>query len=112
MTTGGLADDVLERAGGKNVFADLSGQFAPVSAEQIVARNPQAIIVDDFTATAKGRKDAIAFLNRTFPTVDAVRNGRFLVIDAARTGARGSTRPVEGVTEIARFLHPSTSRSR
>ncbi|MFD4276779.1 ABC transporter substrate-binding protein [Streptomyces cyaneofuscatus] len=112
VTTGGLADDVLERAGGKNVFADLPGQFAPVSAEQIVARNPQAIIVDDFTATTKGRKDAIAFLKRTFPTVDAVKKGRFLVIDAAKTGARGSTRPVEGVTEIARFLHPSTSGTR
>ncbi|MBV7243615.1 ABC transporter substrate-binding protein [Streptomyces sp. MW-W600-10] len=111
VTTGGLANDVLERAGGQNVFADLPGQFAPVSAEQIVARNPRAIIVDNFTATTKGRNDAVAFLNRTFPTVDAVKEGRVLVIDAAKTGARGSTRPVAGVTEIASFLHPSTSRS-
>ncbi|MFE2293884.1 ABC transporter substrate-binding protein [Streptomyces sp. NPDC059452] len=107
VTSGGLSDDVLERAGGTNVFADLPGQFAPVSPEQIVARNPRAIIVDNFTATAKGRDDAMEFLNRTFPTVDAVKEGRVLVIDAAKTGARGSTRPVEGVTEIARFLHPS-----
>ncbi|MFB8217129.1 ABC transporter substrate-binding protein [Streptomyces anulatus] len=111
VTTGGLSNDVLERAGGTNVFADLPGQFAPVSPEQIVARDPRAIIVDDFEATTTGRNDAIAFLKRTFPTVDAVRNQRFLVIDAARTGARGSTRPVEGVAEIARFLHPNTSPS-
>ncbi|MFD3643829.1 ABC transporter substrate-binding protein [Streptomyces griseus] len=110
VTSGGLSDDVLERAGGTNVFADLPGQFAPVDPEQIVARDPRAIVVDDFTATATGRRDAIAFLKRTFPTVDAVRNQRILVIDAAKTGARGSTRPVEGVAEIARFLHPNTSR--
>ncbi|WP_411080217.1 ABC transporter substrate-binding protein [Streptomyces sp. cmx-18-6] len=111
VTSGGLANDVLQRAGGTNVFADLPGQFAPVSPEQIVARDPEAIVVDDFTATKAGRDDAIAFLNRTFPTVDAVEKRRVLVIDAARTGARGSTRPVQGVTEIARFLHPSTFRS-
>ncbi|WP_218005702.1 ABC transporter substrate-binding protein [Actinomadura hibisca] len=111
VTSGGLANDVLERAGGTNVFADLPGQFAPVSPEQVVARDPQAIIVDDFTATAAGRNDATAFLNRTFPTVEAVAKRRILVIDAAKTGARGSTRPVAGVTEIARFLHPNTSHS-
>ncbi|MGA6169175.1 ABC transporter substrate-binding protein [Streptomyces sp. NPDC012600] len=111
VTSGGLSNDVLQRAGGKNVFADLPGQFAPVSPEQVVARNPRAIIVDNFTATTKGRNEAVAFLNRTFPTVDAVKEGRVLVIDAAKTGARGSTRPVEGVTEIARFLHPGAFRT-
>lgn len=111
VTSGGLSNDVLERAGGTNVFADLPGQFAPVSPEQIIARDPQAIIVDNFTATTAGRNDATAFLNRTFPTLDAVKKRRILVIDAAKTGARGSTRPVKGVTEIARFLHPGTSRS-
>ncbi|NEE37512.1 ABC transporter substrate-binding protein, partial [Streptomyces sp. SID7982] len=64
-----------------------------------------------FTATTTGENEAIAYLNRTFPTVEAVKKQRVLVIDAAKSGARGSTRPVEGVAEIARFLHPSMSRS-
>lgn len=112
VTSGGLSDDVIERAGGTNVFADLPGQFAPVSPEQIVERDPQSIIVDNFTATTTGENEAIAYLNRTFPTVEAVKKQRVLVIDAAKSGARGSTRPVEGVAELARFLHPSLSRSR
>ncbi|WP_257133561.1 ABC transporter substrate-binding protein [Streptomyces sp. f51] len=111
VTSGGLSDDVIERAGGTNVFADLPGQFAPVSPEQIIERDPQSVIVDNFTATTTGENEAIAYLNRTFPTVEAVKKQRVLVIDAAKSGARGSTRPVEGVAEIARFLHPSTSRS-
>ncbi len=111
MTSGGLSDDVIERAGGTNVFADLPGQFAPVSPEKIVARDPQSIIVDNFTATAAGEKEAMAYLKRTFPTVEAVKKQRVLVIDAAKSGARGSTRPVEGVAEIAGFLHPNTSLS-
>ncbi|MFD0425230.1 ABC transporter substrate-binding protein [Streptomyces parvus] len=111
VTSGGLSNDVIERAGGTNVFADLPGQFAPVSPEQIVARDPQSIIVDNFTATTAGENEAMAYLKRTFPTVEAVKKQRVLVIDAAKSGARGSTRPVEGVAEIARFLHPSTSSS-
>ncbi|MCQ1580747.1 ABC transporter substrate-binding protein [Streptomyces parvus] len=111
VTSGGLSDDVIERAGGTNVFADLPGQFAPVSPEQIVARDPQSIIVDNFTATAAGENEAMAYLKRTFPTVEAVKKQRVLVIDAAKSGARGSTRPVEGVAEIAGFLHPNTSLS-
>ncbi|MGW7531639.1 ABC transporter substrate-binding protein [Amycolatopsis sp. NPDC054798] len=107
VTSGGLANDVLDRAGGTNLFADQPGQFAPISAEQIVARNPQTIVVDDFTASERGRADAISFLERTFPIVDAVKQHRVLVIDAAKTGAHGSIRPVEGVEEVARFLHPS-----
>jgi iron complex transport system substrate-binding protein len=112
VTSGGLANDVIGRAGGTNLFAGLPGQFAPISAEQIIARNPQAIIVDDFTASAHGRREAIAFVTRTFPTTDAVKQRRILVIDAAKTGARGSTRPVDGVVEIARFLHPSAFGTR
>ncbi|MFD5556464.1 ABC transporter substrate-binding protein [Streptomyces sp. NPDC127068] len=111
VTSGGLSHDVLKRAGGTNVFADLPGQFAPISAEQIIARNPGAIIVDDFTASAEGQKESIAFLKRTFPHTDAVKKGRILAIDSAKTGARGSTRPVDGVVDVARFLHPSAFRS-
>ncbi|MEU6485854.1 ABC transporter substrate-binding protein [Streptomyces sp. NPDC046887] len=111
VTSGGLSHDVLTRAGGTNVFADLPGQFAPVSPEQIVARNPQAIVIDNFTATTDGRNEALAYLNKTFPTVEAIKKKRILAIDAAKTGARGSTRPVQGVTEIAGFLHPGTTRS-
>ncbi|MBH0780851.1 hypothetical protein [Nocardia bovistercoris] len=48
-------------------------------------------------SAASGRVDALAFLNSTFRTVDAVRQVRVLIIDAARTGARGSTRVVSGV---------------
>ncbi|ALG09546.1 hypothetical protein AOZ06_23935 [Kibdelosporangium phytohabitans] len=98
---------MLERAGGRNLFAELPGQFTPISPEQIIARNPQAITTDDFTAPPDGQRDPIAHLTRTFPTTDAVNQQRTLAIDAARTGARGSTRPVDGIVEIARFLHPS-----
>lgn len=112
VTAGGLADDVIGRAGGRNLFAGLSGQFAPISSEQVVARNPQAIVIDDFTGSARARRDARAFVTTTFATTDAVKQRRILVIDAARTGARGSTRPIDGVVEIARFLHPGAFGAR
>ncbi|SDI37954.1 iron complex transport system substrate-binding protein [Sinosporangium album] len=111
VTSGGYGTDVIERAGGTNLFADLPGQYAPISPEQIIARNPQAIIAVDYTASPAGQRELIEFLTQKFPTTDAVKNRRLLAIDAAKTGARGSTRPVDGVVEIARFLHPTAFRS-
>lgn len=106
-TAGGISHDVINRAGGQNILGDLPGMFAPISFEQIIGRNPPFVIIDDFTASERGRTEAIAFMRQRFPSIEAVKRNRVLVIDAAKTGARGSTRPVDGVVEIARYLHPS-----
>ncbi|OLT16994.1 ABC transporter substrate-binding protein [Pseudonocardia sp. CNS-139] len=47
MTQGGqsLANGIIALAGGENVAQDAAGDFASLNAEQVVARDPQAIVV-------------------------------------------------------------------
>ncbi|MGQ0772808.1 MAG: ABC transporter substrate-binding protein [Pseudonocardiales bacterium] len=74
-----LVDDLLTRAGATNVFPEVTG-FGEVSWEELVKRNPDAIIIEDqaFAPAA----DAIAFLTGYAPIqqVTAVKERRFIVV--------------------------------
>lgn len=50
MTVGGtgIGNEVIERAGGTNIFEDQEGNFADVSWEQVIQRNPETIIILDY----------------------------------------------------------------
>lgn len=94
----------LALSGADNVFADLPGTAVPVSTEQVTARNPQAFILFDSSAS---RRQGIDYLERTFPTTDAVKNKRLFDIEPTLVGSAGSTRQVTAIVEIAEFLHPN-----
>ncbi|MFI0423636.1 ABC transporter substrate-binding protein [Spongiactinospora sp. 9N601] len=75
----GLLDDLIRRAGGKNVFPEVTS-YSQISWEELVKRDPDAIVVEDqaFEPAAK----AIAFLTSYEPikNVTAVKEKRFIVI--------------------------------
>lgn len=50
FTTGGatVLSDVIGHAGARNIFADLPSAWTHVSWEQVVAREPQLIVIDDY----------------------------------------------------------------
>jgi iron complex transport system substrate-binding protein len=50
FTAGGetVLSDLIARAGGKNIFADMSSGWSHVSWEQVVARRPELIVIDDY----------------------------------------------------------------
>jgi iron complex transport system substrate-binding protein len=56
FTTGGatVLSDLITRAGGQNVFADLSAGWTHVSWEQVVARRPRLIVIDDYASSVVG----------------------------------------------------------
>ncbi len=87
--------ELLLRAGGDNVFADLSG-FPQVSLEAVLARDPEVIITDP---TQVDHILESAHLQE----VTAVREGRVYGIATADTT---STRVARALREIARRLHP------
>lgn len=57
----GFQNNLVEMAGGKNIFGDLEKDFADVSMEELVARNPEAIIIVEYYTADLG-KEKIAFL--------------------------------------------------
>lgn len=87
-TVGGrsLITDLVARAGGENIFADLPQQFIPeVSTEQIIARDPQVIVIIEYAAVPA--QDIIATLSSdpNYANVSAIENQRFVVIGATYT---------------------------
>ncbi len=93
--SGAIENELILRAGGKNVFCDVQG-FPQVSLEEIVARDPEVI----FTAPSQ---IANITSNTLLKTVSAVKNGRVYGINAAWLT---STKVAEALKQMGEFLHP------
>ncbi|HAF71094.1 MAG: Iron complex transport system substrate-binding protein [Acetothermia bacterium 64_32] len=92
---GSIEHELLLRAGGRNVFADVAG-FPQVSLEEVIARDPKVI----FTDPAQVENFSASPL---LEVVTAVREGRIYGIKAS---AITSTRVALALEEMARLLHP------
>jgi iron complex transport system substrate-binding protein len=72
-----FANDIIEAAGAKNIFGDLSSRFPQVSREEVVRRDPDVIIL-----VAMGNvnlKEKTQWEN--FKSLKAVKNGRVYFTD-------------------------------
>jgi len=92
---GSIEHELLLRAGGRNVFADVTG-FPQVSLEEVIARAPAVI----FTDPAQVENFMASALLRSVP---AVRDGRVYGIKAS---AITSTRVALALRRMAQLLHP------
>jgi iron complex transport system substrate-binding protein len=99
----GFLNDMLEAAGGANVFADVKRQSIQTTAELAIARAPEVIIeIGADTASSKGRNmrawDALG-------SVPAVRNRRIYLLTGDGMMNPGP-RIAESVRRVAEVLHP------
>ena len=100
MGTGHYANDALQWAGGRNVFADLQGS-QQVSAEAIFVRDPDVII-----SLQQVPKDPALIAERPgWHSLRAVKNGRVVVLERSHKLIPGP-RQIEAVEQYARALHP------
>lgn len=101
----GFLHDMLEAAGGDDVFADIKRQSVQATTEQIIARRPDVILEIRSGATAgPGIADEIAVWRR-LGSVPAVRDGRVHFVVDPRTVVPGP-RVAEATELLARVLHP------
>ncbi|GAA2896655.1 ABC transporter substrate-binding protein [Streptosporangium fragile] len=75
----GLIDDLIRRAGGENVFPEVTS-YSQISWEELVKRDPDAIVVEDQAFEPADK--AIRFLTSYEPikNVTAIKEKRFIVI--------------------------------
>ena len=106
---GGQFDNGLLQSGGKGIFDDVPSFPTPtVGTEQVVDRNPDAIVIVDAGVFGKNDPDPAAkkaFLVSTLgPSVNAVKNDRFCYLDFGdfATGPRSAT----SVASLGACLHP------
>jgi iron complex transport system substrate-binding protein len=96
--SGSFLSELVEIAGGRNVFGDLEGPSPQVSFEEVLKRDPQYIL---------GRPETAGNLQAKprWLGLPAVRDGRVLVMDTVLVGRPG-VRLGEAAVSIARLLHP------
>jgi iron complex transport system substrate-binding protein len=103
----GFLDDMLEVAGGTNVFADVKVQAVQASTEQILATRPDVILEVRAANSAFPSGDRASELSvwKALSAVPAVRNNRVLFLFDDRIVIPGP-RVVEGTAAMAKALHP------
>jgi iron complex transport system substrate-binding protein len=107
FTGPGLAMPTAEiaLAGGTNIFANLEQTWTTVSWEQVVAANPQCIIINDYGTPTAAQKEQFLKTDPITKNLEAVKNGCFLPLSYDEVTP--SPRDAEAVVAIAHWLHPS-----
>lgn len=80
----GLANNLIELAGGKNIFSEEDKPYINATWESVVAENPEVIVVTDYLAGSPVQ-DKIDFLKShpALKDVDAIKNDRIYVVGLA-----------------------------
>jgi ABC-type Fe3+-hydroxamate transport system substrate-binding protein len=89
---GSFQDELVSRAGGRNIFADIAAPSAPVSLEAIAARNPDAVLTTSATPAFVGRPE--------WRVVRAVRERRLVVMQGSEF-SRPSPRAPAAIERLA-----------
>ncbi|MDE2753677.1 MAG: helical backbone metal receptor [Gemmatimonadota bacterium] len=98
---GTFIDEVIEHAGGRNVFADAMRAWPRVSIEAILRRDPDALVIARHAPDAPGAPWLEA---PGWRELRAVREGRYLMVDGDLFNRPGP-RLAEAARHMARFLH-------
>ncbi len=102
----GIANNLIELAGGKNIFDDVEAQFSTISVEDIIARNPSVIVFSDYTSREDDVESNTEYITTTteFSNIDAIVNGDIYSIPLYMTFP--SMQNAEAVEMISTFLYP------
>ncbi|RJR42264.1 MAG: ABC transporter substrate-binding protein [Desulfobacteraceae bacterium] len=98
---GSIVNEIIERAGGQNCI-DLPKKMVRIGMETLIEKNPQIYLVQK---GPMNQNPSLPSERSQFEVLDAVKKGRFLVVDE-QVYSRPGPRSVEAVEELARFLHP------
>jgi ABC-type Fe3+-hydroxamate transport system substrate-binding protein len=95
---GSYLDELVEIAGGRNIFHEMPAPSPPVSIEEVARRAPALVIAG--TNSAKTIR-----ASKAWQSVAAVRSGHVAIVDPAVTGRPSVVLGMAAVA-IARALHP------
>jgi iron complex transport system substrate-binding protein len=96
-------NDVLEKAGGENIFRDLKEPYSQVSWEAVVERNPEVIL---FLSSAKTDFASLPGAG----AISAVKNGRVITSLDKNLLTRPSSRVALAIEALGKALHEPKSR--
>jgi iron complex transport system substrate-binding protein len=107
FTSPGLAmpNALISLGGGRNIFAGLNQSWTSVSWEQVVAADPQCIIINNYGTPTVAAKEKFLETSPITENLTAVKNRCFLPLryDEVTPSPYNGT----AVVAIARWLHPA-----
>ena len=101
----GFYGQLIDLAGGDNIFGDLPGDVGQVGAESIVERDPEVIILTDTDLPFNPQTPDMVAARPGWDAVSAVQNGAIYPVPGALFSTPGP-RLVDGLEQLARLLHP------
>jgi len=102
--SGTMVDNLITKAGGRNIASDLTGH-KNIDLETVIQRNPQVIIVMGGHGEAGDKLYNYVLNEPRLKVTQAVANQRVYKIDADLY-ARTTPRTVEALEQLARLIHP------
>jgi iron complex transport system substrate-binding protein len=102
--SGSLLHELIQKAGGRNIFAEVIGT-KPVDLELLVERNPQVMIAGIGMGSGEDKTYHYLKTETRLQNTEAGKNGRIYKIDMDLTG-RGGPRIVDGLEQFAKCIHP------
>ncbi|MDT8272693.1 MAG: helical backbone metal receptor, partial [Desulfomonilia bacterium] len=93
--------ELIQLAGGKNIFADLQGTYPRVHSEEVIRRNPDVIIL-------VANMDSLQEPSRWegFTTISAVRHGRIHLLEADTVCQPTPAAFLRAYKAVLTILHP------
>jgi iron complex transport system substrate-binding protein len=99
---GSFIDDIITLAGGANVAASAKSPYAQINAEEVIAANPDIIILSD---AAYGISVESVKARKGWSVIPAVKNDKAFPIDDNLV-SRPGPRIVDGLEAAAKLIHP------
>ncbi len=105
--------EMIERAGGRDVFAKPRTPSFRVSPDDVVSAQPDILIVAPCGYTASQARDEYRAMSFTagWQDIPAVRTGRVYSLDANSYFSRPGPRLITGLEILAKLFHPSVEVS-
>ena len=72
---------LIEAAGGVNVMNGFEKSWGTVTWEEVVAQNPEVIIIVNYGSVTAEQKRAFMMANPAFANIEAVKNDRFVTLE-------------------------------
>ena len=106
MTSGklGIPHALIEAAGGNDILSDIDASWTRINWETVVERNPEVIVIVDYSEVSAEQKQHFLQTNPALQSVDAIRNNRFIVIPYVQ--ATPGIDNVLAIETMAKGFHP------
>lgn len=106
VSDGSFVNDFITRANGVNVFAGMKRRYPQISREEVIARNPEVIILVTMGDVTRGEETAW----RKFGQLAAIRTSRIYTLHETLFTDPTPVAIADGVERVAHILYPELER--